>query len=128
MAAWVCPARSATPSDARAAPARCPRARINHERQRRPQACLRTAFGQRPRAAQHQQTAAAAVDEVRDHLQLIAREETGLDAADDEAAILEQLFAGLREAADDLVFLARKRILCCPRSAAATRSAGSCHR
>ena len=55
------------------------------------------------RAAEHQQAAAAAIDELRDHLQLIAGERAGLDAAENQAAIREQLFARLREAGDELV-------------------------
>ena len=61
------------------------------------------AFGKRPAAAEHQQAAAALADEVGQHPELIGRERRGLDAAEDDRAIREQLFARLREAADQLV-------------------------
>src|SRR5690606_12728593 len=55
-------------------------------------------LGQRAPAAQHEQPAAALVHEVRDHLELVVREERGLDAAQDQSPVLEQLLARAREA------------------------------
>ncbi len=60
-------------------------------------------FGKGARAADHQQSAAAALDELGDHPQLIARERGRFDVAQDQAAILEQLFAGLRESAEQML-------------------------
>ena len=53
------------------------------------------ALGERPRAAEHQQPAAAPLDELRHHPQLIAGERAGLDAAENQAAVGEQLVARL---------------------------------
>ncbi len=61
------------------------------------------AFGERARAAEHQQPAAAPLDELADHPQLIAGERASLDAAEDEAAIGEQLLARLRETGGELL-------------------------
>ena len=76
----------------------------DHDRQhvgdRRPRVA---ALGERPPAAEHQQSAAAVVDEVRNHAELIGREVVRLDAAEDEAAVLKQLGAGAREAAGQIV-------------------------
>ena len=44
-------------------------------------------------SAEHQQTAAAVGDEVRDHLKLIVREERGLHAPENQRAIPVQLLA-----------------------------------
>jgi hypothetical protein len=55
------------------------------------------------RTAEHQQAAAAAIDELRDHLQLIAGQRGRFEAADDQRAIREQLFARLRKRRDQLV-------------------------
>ena len=60
------------------------------------------AFGERARAAEQQQPAAAHVDELRDHPQLVGGERARLDAAEHEAAIGEQLLARLREAGGEL--------------------------
>ena len=56
------------------------------------------ALGKRAPSAEHQQPAAALVDEVGEHAELLGREGRGLDAAEDDRAIGEQLFARLREA------------------------------
>jgi hypothetical protein len=64
------------------------------------------AFGKRPPAAEHQQPAAALVDEVGEHAQLLGREGGGFDAAEDDRAVREQLLARLREAAEQLVLVA----------------------
>ena len=61
------------------------------------------ALGKRPAAAEHQQPAAALVDEVGNHAELLGRERRRFHAAENQAAVLEQLFARLREAADQLV-------------------------
>ena len=61
------------------------------------------ALRERARAAEHQQPAAALLDEVRDHPQLVAGERAGLDAAENQAAVREQLLARLREAAEQLI-------------------------
>ena len=61
------------------------------------------ALGERPPAAEHQQASAAVVDEVGDHAELIGREVVRLDAAEDETAVLEQLGAGARKAAGQIV-------------------------
>ena len=66
-----------------------------------------SAFAKRTRTAEHQQAAAAPLDELGNHLQLIAREDAGFDAAEDQAAVLEQLFARLREPADELFGILR---------------------
>src|SRR5690606_37186387 len=62
------------------------------------------AFRERPLAAEEEHAAAALVDELGDHPELFAREETRLDAADDEGAVLEEFLAGDRKPA--LEFLA----------------------
>src|SRR3970282_190445 len=62
-----------------------------------------TPLRERARAAEHDQAAAALLDEVRDHAELIAGERARLDAAEDQAAIREQLFARLREAAEQVL-------------------------
>ena len=61
------------------------------------------ALGERPVAAQHQQPAAAPVDEVGDHPELIRREVVRLDAAEDQAAVPEEVGARRREAPGQLV-------------------------
>ncbi len=61
------------------------------------------AFAEGARAAEHQQPAAAPVDELGQHGELVAREGRRLDAAEHEAAVLEELVARLREAADQLL-------------------------
>ena len=61
------------------------------------------ALAERARPAEHQQAAAALVDELGQHGQLVAGEGRRLDAAEHQAAILEQLVARLREAADELL-------------------------
>ena len=61
-----------------------------------------SAFGERSPAAEHQQAAAALADEVGEHPQLLGRERRRFDAAEDQRAVLEQLVARLREAADQL--------------------------
>ena len=62
-----------------------------------------SALGERAAAAEHQQPAAAALDELGDHPKLIAGERARLDAAENQAAIGEQLVACLRKAAGKLV-------------------------
>src|SRR5213594_2059851 len=44
-------------------------------------------------AAHHEISAAAVADEIHDHLELILRKEGGLDTAENQALVLEQLFA-----------------------------------
>ena len=84
------------------------RPRIDQQRQRvGDRRAAVAAFAERARAAEHQQAAAAAIDEVGNHLQLVAREGAGLDAAENQAAVLEQLVARLREAADQFVRILR---------------------
>ena len=61
------------------------------------------ALGERSRAAEHQQAAAAALDELRHHAQLIAGERAGLDAAENQAAVREQLVARLGKPAGELL-------------------------
>ena len=61
------------------------------------------AFGKRSPASQHQQAAAALVREVGQHAELLGRERRRFDAAQDDRAIGEQLFARLREPADQFV-------------------------
>ena len=61
------------------------------------------ALRERPRPAQHQQSAAAALDELRHHAQLVASERAGFDAAENQSAVGEQLVARLGEAASELV-------------------------
>ena len=61
------------------------------------------ALAERARPAQHQQAAAALVDELAQHRQLVAGEGRRLDRAEHHAAVLEQLVAGLGEAADQLL-------------------------
>src|SRR6185503_7634654 len=80
------------------------RLRINKERQRvgHRRAAV-PAFAERAGAAEHQQAAAAAIDEVRDHLQLIGAEGGRLDTAENQPLEREQLVARLREAAEQLV-------------------------
>src|SRR6185436_20516511 len=82
--------------------------RIDLERQRigDRRAAVST-LAKRSRAAQHQQPTAALLDELRNHLELIAREDAGLDRSEDERAIPEQLFARLREATLELVGILR---------------------
>ena len=77
---------------------------IEHDRQRIGHGRAGEApLGERARAAQHEQAAAPHLDELRDHPQLIARERRRLDVAQDQAAILEQLLAGRREAPEQVV-------------------------
>ncbi len=61
------------------------------------------AFGKRSASAEHQQAAAALVHEVGNHPELVGRERRGFDAAENQAAILEQLLARLREAAHHFI-------------------------
>ncbi len=61
------------------------------------------AFAERPRSAEHQQAAAALVHELGQHRQLVAGEGRRLDAAEDETAVLEELVAGLGEAAHEFL-------------------------
>ena len=61
------------------------------------------ALGERPAAAEHQQPAAAVVDEVGDHPKLVGREVVRLDAAENEPPVLEQLGAGAGKAAGQVV-------------------------
>ena len=61
------------------------------------------ALGERPAAAEHQQPAAPLVHEIGDHPELLGRERRRLDAAQNESAILEELFARLGKAGDQLV-------------------------
>ena len=63
------------------------------------------AFGKRPWAAEHQQSAAASFDELADHPQLIARERARFDAAEHQPAIGEELLARLREPGRELVWI-----------------------
>ena len=83
----VRPARVGRPSGGRRAArpaASCARARPAG---RRPPACRRSRLPRTMPAAEHQQAAAARVDELADHPQLVAREEAGLDAAQDQPAV-----------------------------------------
>ena len=61
------------------------------------------ALGERASAAQHQQSASALTDEVRKHPQLVRRERGGLDTSEDDGAVGEEFFAGLRKAAHDFI-------------------------
>ena len=61
------------------------------------------AFGERARPAEHQQPAAAPLDELADHAQLIAGERARFDAAENQAAVGEQLLARLRKAREQLL-------------------------
>jgi hypothetical protein len=80
------------------------RLRIDGERQRiGDRRAAVPAFTERPRAAEHQQAAAAAVHEVGDHLQLIAGEGASLDAAENQRPIRKQLLACLRKSALELL-------------------------
>ena len=99
------------------------RQRVGHRR------AAVAAFAERSRAAQHQQAAAAAIDEVGDHLQLIAGERRRPRCCRGSARGSEQLVARLRKAARPLRRDRRRAAgTCCRRSAAAPRPAGSCRR
>ena len=63
------------------------------------------ALPERTRTTDHQETATATIDEVRNHPQLVAGERARLDAAEHEAAVAEQLLARLRKSADQLVLV-----------------------
>src|SRR5690606_37382146 len=60
-------------------------------------------LGKRATAAQRQQTAAATTDKSRNHAQLVRRERTGLDAAEHQPVVGEQLLLSQRKAADKLL-------------------------
>ena len=105
VTACSCPAGSAPPSGARRSVGfGRRRPRIDQQRQRvGDRRAAVAALGKRTRAAEHEQPAAALVDEVGDDLELVARERGGFDAAENQAAILEQLLARRREAGRELV-------------------------
>src|SRR5437879_8008907 len=56
-------------------------------------------------AAHHQVTSAAVTDKVDDHLELILREESGFDAAEDQTFVTEQLLAFGRKTLGEHFFL-----------------------
>jgi len=60
-------------------------------------------LGVRPLAAEHQQAATPFADEVGNHPKLVGREEIRLDTPQDDRAVLEQLFAGPGESADQIL-------------------------
>ena len=55
------------------------------------------AFRERVPAAEEQEATAPSRHEVRDHVELIVREEARLHASEDQRTVAEQLFPGLRE-------------------------------
>ena len=61
------------------------------------------ALRERPRPAEHEQAAAALLDEVGNHAQLIAGEGAGLDAAENQPAVGKELLARLRESAEQVI-------------------------
>ena len=59
--------------------------------------------GQNGRKCQHQEAAAPAAHELRDHAQLVVREKRRLDAAEHESVVAEQFLASIREARGEVV-------------------------
>ena len=66
---------------------------------------LITSADKRISSTHHEKSATAVANEVHDHLQLILGEKSGLDAAENEAFVLEKLFALFREALGQHLFL-----------------------
>src|SRR5437870_2373446 len=91
-----------------------------------------TTFAQCITPAQCEQAAAALAHEFGEHAQLITREESGFDAAENDCAILEELFALDRKSTDQLeaVLHAKTQVLaiCAPHEANHLKTAVFCYR
>src|SRR5262245_20720216 len=81
----------------------CPLSGIDQQRKRAGhRSAAIAALLKRASAPEHQQSTTAAIDELGNHLQLIAREGARLYTPEDEAAVREQLLTRFRESSDDL--------------------------